>query len=276
MTSHASYVRRTEGGLLRTTRIAELLPDWKGLDERWLFVSPHDDDVVTGAGLTFQVGLAEGVAVHALVVTDGRMGYCRAELRDAIAKVRAEETRNSFRMLGLPAERLWQLDYPDGGLAAYCGRRFVAADAPGAFAGAVGLQNAFTHCLRQVRPNRVFLATSEDLHPDHRIVHEEMLISLFHAQGAIWPELGEPLAAVPAVYEYAVYSDFPEPPQIRVETPDAMLQTKLAAIRAYASQEQIETVVKIHRELGAIEYLREMKFHFYRPQQYDRLFAKER
>ena len=221
-----------------------------------------------------QVGLAEGANVHALVVTDGRMGYCRAELRDTIAKVRAAEARDSFRMLGLPADRLRQLDYPDGGLGAYCGRSLAPADAPGAFAGAVGLQNAFTHCLRQVRPNRVFLATSEDLHPDHRIVHEEMLISLFHAQGAIWPELGEPIAAVPAVYEYAVYSDFSAPPQIRVEAPDAMLQAKLAAIRAYASQEQIETVVKIHRELGAIEYLREMTFHFYRPQQYHPLFTR--
>ena len=252
------------------------LPRLEGPEERWLFVSPHDDDIVLGAGLTFQVGLAEGVAVHALVVTDGCMGYCRPELRDGIAKVRAEETRNSFRILGLPADRLWHLDYPDGGLAACRGRRFVSVDGPGTFAGAVGLQDAFTRCLRQTRPNRVFLATSEDIHPDHRIVHEEMLVCLYHAQGAIWPELGEPIAEMPAVYEYAVYCDFPEPPQIRIETPDAMLQTKLAGIRAYASQEQIETVVKIQREVGAIEYLRELKFHFYRPQQYHPLFARER
>lgn len=55
-----------------------------------------------------------------------------------------------------------------------------------------------------------------------------------------------------------------------------MLQTKLAAIAAYASQEQIETVVKIQREVGAIEYLREVKFHFYHPQQYQPLFARRR
>ena len=52
-------------------------------------------------------------------------------------------------------------------------------------------------------------------------------------------ELGEPIAEVPRVYEMAVYCDFPEPPQIRVETPEPMLETKLQAILAYASQEQI-------------------------------------
>ena len=81
------------------------------------------------------------------------------------------------------------------------------------------MQNAITYALRQIRPNRVFLPTSADLHPDHQIVHEEVLISLFHAQGNIWPELGEPIAEVPKVYEFACYCDFPEPPQIRIETP---------------------------------------------------------
>ena len=103
------------------------------------------------------------------------------------------------------------------------------------------MQNAFTYALRQIRPNRVFLPTSADLHPDHRIVHEELLISLFHAQGNIWPELGEPIAEVPKVYEFAVYCDFPEPPQIRIEaTPEHAAKPSSRRIRAYASQEQIE------------------------------------
>ena len=127
------------------------------------------------------------------------------------------------------------------------------------------MQNAFTHALRQIRPNRVFLPTSADLHPDHQIVHEEVLISLFHAQGNIWPELGKPIAEVPKVYEFACYCDFPQPPQIRIETPPAMLEAKLNAISAYASQEQIESVVAIQRNVGSIEYLRELEFHFYRP-----------
>ena len=136
------------------------------------------------------------------------------------------------------------------------------------------MQISLTRLLRQVRPTRVFLPTSSDLHPDHRIVHEELMISLFHAQGGIWPQLGESIAEVPRVYELAIYCDFPEPPQIRVETPVSMLETKLQAIRAYASQEQIGALVEVQRATGPIEYIRELKFRFYAPQQYNELFAR--
>ena len=98
------------------------------------------------------------------------------------------------------------------------------------------------------------------------------MISLFHAQGNIWPELGQPIPEVPKVYEFAVYCDFPEPPQIRIETPLAMLEVTLAGIGAYASQEQIDAVVDIQRSMGPIEYLRELTFNLYSPQQYHPLF----
>src|SRR6516165_7970330 len=102
MTSTIQYARRTAGGLLTTSRIAELLDDWRGAAETWLFVSPHDDDIVLGGGLVFQAGIAEGAQVHAAVVTDGRMGYCRIEQRDSITAVRSAEAKQSFGILGLP------------------------------------------------------------------------------------------------------------------------------------------------------------------------------
>ncbi len=259
--------------MLTTTSIAELLDDWRGAAETWLFVSPHDDDVVIGGGLVFQAGIAEGAQVHAAVVTDGRVGYCRIEQRDSIVAIRREEAKASFAVLGLPAERLYFLGYPDGQLTAWCGS-FVRNSESGHAEVKLGLQMAFARLLRQVRPSRVFLPTSADIHPDHRIVHEQLLISLFHAQGRIWPELGTPIAEVPRVYEMAIYCDFPEPPQIRIETPAQMLETKIRAIMAYGSQEQIGTLVDIQRATGPVEYIRELNFRFYSPKQYDELFAR--
>lgn len=274
MTAKITYWRRADdGAVVRTQEIAQVFPAWRGTDERWLFISPHDDDVVLGAGLTFLAGMAEGVEIHATIVTDGRMGYCRPDQKHTVADVRTNEARASFQALGLPPERLRFLKFPDGDLGTFRGRRFTSTGYYMEVAGAVGTQNSFTHILRQIRPTRVFLATSTDLHPEHRITHEEMLISLFHAQGNIWPELGAPIAEVPRVYEYAVYCDFPSPPNIRIETPPAMLETKLAGIRAYASQEQIDAVIDIQRKAGPIEYLRELTFNFYSPGQYHRLFA---
>jgi LmbE family N-acetylglucosaminyl deacetylase len=275
VTANITYTHRTAEQLTSTSNIGELFSDWRGPDERWVFVSPHDDDVAIGAGLTFQVGLAEGATVHAVVVTDGRMGYCRFDNRHEIVGIRHAEAQKSFQILGLPPERLRFLGFPDCSLNPYRGRHFAASDEPAVIGGGGGLQNALTHALRQIRPNRVFLPTSADLHPDHRIVHEELLISLFHAQGNIWPELGEPTAEIPKVYEFACYCDFPEPPAIRIDATPAMLEAKLNAIRAYASQEQVELVVEIQRNIGAVEYLRDLAFRLYNPDQYHALFARK-
>ena len=272
--SNITYTRRTGDKLFTTQNPAEIFADWRGKDECWMFISPHDDDIVIGAGLTFQVGMAEGAQVHAVVVTDGRMGYCRLEQRRNISKIRAAEATKSFRILGLPEGNLRFIECPDCNLNAYRGRHFTTIGAPTEIEGAGGMQNAFTYALRQIRPTRVFVPTNADLHPDHQIVHEELMISLFHAQGGIWPELGKPIAEVPKVYEFAVYCDFPEPPQIRVETPPAMLETKLNGIMAYASQEQIDGLIKVQRNAGPVEYIREVAFQFYSPQKYHPLFTK--
>jgi len=273
MAEGITYYRRTSGRPMATAQIAQFLPNWQGDRECWMFVSAHDDDIVTGAGITFQVALAEGIRVHAVITTDGRMGYCRLPQRRTIASIRRSEAERSFQTLGLPLERLHFLRFPDCNLNPYRGRHFATIGDPTEVEGASGLQNAFPHILRQIRPTRVFLPTISDLHPDHRIVNEEMLISLFHAQGNIWPELGPPIEAVPAVYEYATYCDFPEPPQLRIVAPQAMLDAKLAAIQAYASQEQIDVLVEVQRQAGPQEYVREVKFNFYSPKQYESIFS---
>lgn len=275
MVEGVTYYRRTAERVVATPDAAQVFLDWKGADECWMFVGPHDDDVVTAAGLTFLAALAEGVQVHAVIATDGRMGYCRFPQRRTISKIRMSEAQASFQILGLPRERLHFLGFPDCNLNHYRGRHFTTIGDPTEIEGASGMQNAFPYILRKVRPNRIFLPTSTDLHPDHRIVNQEMLISLFHAQGNIWPELGDPIQTIPAVYEYATYCDFPEPPQIRIDASQTMLDTKLEAIRAYASQEQIELLIQVQRDVGPVEYIREVRFNVYNPRQYHALFGKE-
>jgi LmbE family N-acetylglucosaminyl deacetylase len=276
MAEGITYYRRTDGRVSKSPLVSDVFSGWNTGGERWLFLSAHDDDIVTGAGLIFQAALAEGVEVHAVVTTRGNMGYCRLEQRQSIGDIRRREAEASFRALGLPEANLHFLHFPDCSLNPYRGRRFLPdgdpAD-PAAIAGAVGLQNSYPYIVRKIRPTRVFLPTITDLHPDHRICNEEMLISLFHAQGSIWPELGPPIETVPSVYEYATYCDFPESPQIRIDATPAMLQKKLAAIQAYASQEQIEVLVDVQRNIGPVEYVREVHFHFYSPAQHEKLFV---
>ena len=203
------FDRRVNGKTISSENPADIWPNWKGKGERWLFMSPHDDDIVCGCGLTFISAIASGIETFAGVVTQGNMGYCRPEMRETIAAVRQEECTESFRQMGLSRERLFFLNHDDGSLNLQAGRRFSPKKGPAVIAGATGLQNSFTWLLRQTKPTRVFIPSLTDLHPDHKFTNSEMMISIFHAQGGIWPELGAVIDEIPLLYEYATYSNLP-------------------------------------------------------------------
>jgi LmbE family N-acetylglucosaminyl deacetylase len=263
---------RGADGMISSGKPSEIFSDWRGAEECWLYVSPHDDDVVLGAGLTFVAGIELGIKTHVIVSTIGA-GYCRAEHRETIGQIRRAECCRSFELLGLPSRNLHFFDYRATDMLANLGRRFTDdPSCPTAIAGASGFQNSFTWLLRQIRPNRVFLASQTDIHPAHKAVHEEFLISVFHARGKIWPELGSPLTEFPRLYEYATYSDYIEPPTLRIRTSDDLLDRKLRGIAAYVSQEQIDLIVATVRSMGAREYIHELVFKLFDPKQYDILF----
>ena len=254
-----------------TDRLADVI-EGSEPEATWLFVSPHDDDLCIGAGLTIQAARQAGVDVQVLIVTDGRLGYCRAEHRDSIAEIRRAETYESFEMLGVARDHVTYINYPDGGLTPFLGRRPACRGEPD-IEGYVGLQNAFTYYLREFRPTCVFVPTPTDLHPDHQVTHNELLISLFHASGDIWPELGAPLA-VPQVFELAIYCDFADAPNLEVCGNDSVFQNKLRSIEAYRSQLQIASLVNSIRRDGPYEYLRDVHFRLYSSKKYRPLFAE--
>lgn len=239
--------------------------------ETWLFACPHDDDIAIGGGLWMKAACEAGVDVHLLAATDGRMGYCTLEEKETIAKVRAAELVDSCKRLGLDDDsKIHLLGFPDCNLSRYLGRRPAIEGEP-TIAGYTGLQNAFVDKLRSIRPDRLFMPSPMDYHPDHQVVHNEMQISLFHAAGAIWPELGEP-TPVPAVYEMAIYCDFPEPPDLQLKCDTQAFQAKLDAIASYKSQKQIDLLVQKVKDAGPVEYLREVNFKFYSATAYLHLF----
>jgi LmbE family N-acetylglucosaminyl deacetylase len=245
--------------------------------QTWLFVSPHDDDLSIGAGLLMQAAVDAGVNVECLIVTDGCLGYCQPEQQDDIVNIRHGETIKSFKLLGIEEAQLQFLGFPDGGLTKFIGRRKAEADEP-TIKEYTGLQNAFTYWLRELRPTRLFVPTKTDLHPDHQITHNELMISIFHASGKIWPELvhhlnidNEPFE-VPKVSELAVYCDFIDNPHLEIIGNDAAFDKKLDSIAEYKSQLQIAQMVEGMREAGAYEYVRDVEFRLYNAERYRELF----
>ncbi|MEM1354382.1 MAG: PIG-L family deacetylase [Planctomycetota bacterium] len=266
-----TYSRRSAQTVHRYDTLAGITGNENMSQETWLFAAPHDDDVAIGGGLWLKAACEAGVDVHLLAATDGRMGYCSLEQRDTITAIREAELYNSCARLGLTdRDKVHLLGFPDCNLGQYLGRR-PAEEGDPQVAGYTGLQNAFVQKLRAIRPTRLFMPSPMDYHPDHQVVYNEMQISLFHAAGEIWPELGEP-AEVPEVYDMAIYCDFPSPPTLQLRCDADQLKAKLDAIAAYRSQKQIELLVKQVSEAGPYEYLREVNFKFYSASAYQGLF----
>jgi len=261
------HVKKQNGQIQHFEHIASAFSDWQE-KERWLFLAPHDDDIVIGAGNTLLAAVNNNVEVHCAITTNGYMGYCTPEHKNTIEKIREEECFNSFKTLGV--EHVHFLHFPDCALTTYSGRTFNTTGDASEIAGATGLQNSYVHLLREVRPTRLFLPTVTDLHPDHQATHKEMLISVFHAEGGIWPELGERIEAIPTIYEYAVYTDFSKSPQICIELPQDILDKKLQAIYCYKSQTQIENIIK--KLNYRFEFIHEMEFDFYDAKKYQAEF----
>lgn len=270
-TGRFQFTRLVDGVPQRIDSLAKAMGDDRKLaGECWLFVSPHDDDLAIGAGLLMQAAAEAGVDVQCAIVTDGCLGYCRASQQADIIGIRHRETVESFEMLGVEESHLTFLGFPDGGLTKFIGRRRAVEGEP-TIAGFTGLQNSFTHYLRELRPVRVFVPTRTDLHPDHQITYNELMISLFHASGKIWPELGDPLP-LPEVHELAIYCDFPSNPHLEIKGDAEAFRCKLDSIRAYRSQLQISELVKSQRKAGPFEYIRDVSFRLYSPTSYRSLF----
>jgi len=269
--SDCHFTRRSNQQRTSTTCLNELFAT-DVAKERWLVVVPHDDDAVLGCGLWMMAAIEAGADVRLLAVTDGRLGYCTLEQQADIVNIRARELVASCELLGMDASKITCLGYPDGGLFTRQGRRPADAhEQDPVIEGYTGMTNCLTWHLRQFAPQRVIVPAPSDLHPDHQIVHNELAICLFHASGDIWPELGRPIA-VPQLYEMAIYCDFHQPPNLRLQTTDLLLQRKLEAVAAFRSQLQIEQLVRKVEQAGPVEYLHEVDFRFYEPARYAALF----
>jgi LmbE family N-acetylglucosaminyl deacetylase len=238
--------------------VSEVFAPWAA-SERWLFVSPHDDDAAIAAGLWIQALVAAGAGVAVAIVTDGRMGYTDVADRDGIVDRRKHEAERAYRVLGV--EAVVPLGFADGSLAQHAGSRLENGRP-------AGLECALTRLLREVRPTRVVTADFADWHPDHRATFEGVRMATFHACGDIWPELGPP-APMPALYSFAVYAGME--PDFLAESSGGALARKLNALREFASQADI--VRRVTPTAGQ-EYLRAISTAPQDPGAYRSLFAR--
>jgi LmbE family N-acetylglucosaminyl deacetylase len=266
-------VKRQNGDSTVSPFLSPVFSEWKNGKEKWIFISPHDDDVLLGAGILMQAAVLENIDMSILIVTDGSLGYTSVDQKERISAIRRKETIECYNSIGI-TDVIW-LDFPDLNLNSYRGRMKAKKNDPGIIENYTGLQNAFTFFLRRQKPTRVFLPSSMDHHTDHKLVYQELMGALFHATSCVWQELGQSLKYFPRVYEMAIYSNFDGLPDIKVLGQESNLGKKIAGIEFFKSQENvIEMIAGRIRKNGPVEYFKEVNLNSYDPEIYNDIFKK--
>lgn len=124
------------------------------MSETILVVATHPDDEVLGCGGTMARHVAEGDAVHVLVVTRGVLVGA-----DVVDQVR-REMRNAHAILGVKDAQY--LDFPAAQLDTVPAHR---------------LADAMAMVLQSLRPTTMYLPHHGDLHMDHKLVYTAGLVA---------------------------------------------------------------------------------------------------
>ncbi len=175
---------------------------------RILAIGAHPDDIELGCAGTLLKHRAE---IHLVTVTRGEEGGQVLGL----GKVRENEGRTSARAMG--AASIEFLGLPDG-LTSYGKEDRVR----------------LIEIIRKVRPDRVFIHSSEDRNADHQVVHDLSLSAVRSAEGPWYPEAeGEP-HYIAEIYGFEVWNPINEPGLIE-DISDSFL-AKLDLLRIHESQ----------------------------------------
>jgi LmbE family N-acetylglucosaminyl deacetylase len=188
---------------------------------RWLFLSPHPDDEVFGAGATLAIAARRGVDVSLVVVTDG------GAQGDATA--RENEARAAAEALGLRAPVFWR--YPDRGLDPNDG----------------SLRKRLNDAITATGADTVFVTSPVDLHPDHRALARAVQGAL--RRRFLWGLRGGSLRWVVA-YEVAT----PILPNLLVAV-DPAIDVRRRAASLYASQLEFREYDRAMEAFGALRAL---------------------
>ena len=254
----------------RVTAAAKQLPVMPPLSGRVLFVSPHPDDETLAAGGILQDVMARGGQVYVVFLTSGD-GFgldarvSSRELRVSHADMlrlglrRMAEARAATLALGIPADHIYFLGFPDQGLSAVYLQNYLlpytsphtgvnrvpyaGTFAPGKPYTGQELERQLAAVYDKVKPQSVLAPGTQDGHPDHRAAaylasrlagerREKLYYYLVHG-GMEWPlpkglHADLPLTPPRPIWQGLVWQRYP--------ISEAQRQVKTLAIRDYRSQ----------------------------------------
>lgn len=227
----------------KSPSIEVLFPGWKR-GEAVAFLSPHDDDVVLGAGFLVRAVIESGGRPHVLIFCKGDAGYSTAAEKRAIVRTRRAEAVASYRILGVEAAAIHFFGLPDLSLMTYVNRKIPGKN---------GVVEGFIRLLRAHRAGRVVFSSPHYENWDHTAVFNLGMYAAPQAGDPILADLGEPFS-VQSYLVYSVWGDFgtmgeesgPLPADAGILAGEKEERRVRLALRAFASQAKVmeNTVAK--------------------------------
>ena len=234
-----------------TGDIQMLFPDF-GKDEVLLIMSPHDDDAVIGAGYAMLAAKAAGADVYVMIFCRGDAGYSTVEEKSTIEEVRARETIDCYARMGIAADHIIRLNFPDFSAIGNVG--WEKAD------GRPGDMPTILRFLREHKVTRVMIPNHYHEHIDHYAAYMMSSFDVPQAGDAALVDHGTPFP-VRSTLQYSVWADLDPEDAMLHGRKDGLRANRMLivdseteqliddAIAAYVSQEQIiEGLVRSRQE----------------------------
>lgn len=236
-----------------TNDINLLFPGF-GKDEKEVLavMSPHDDDAVIGAGYAMLAAKEAGAEVYVVIFCRGDAGYSTIEEKATIEEVRSRETDECYARMGIPADHILRMNFPDFSAIGHLG--WEKAD------GKPGDMPVLLRFLREKKVTRVMIPNHYHEHSDHRATYLMSSFDVPQAGDAALVDHGTPHKVL-STLQYSVWADFdPEDSLVEGRTGGVRANRILAvsaevekeidyAIEAYVSQDKIiEGLVNSRKE----------------------------
>ena len=200
-----------------------------GSDEVLLVMSHHDDDAIIAAGYAMLAAKQAGAEVYVMIFCRGDAGYSTLEEKATIEDVRKKETFDCYARLGIDADHIVRMNFPDFSAIGNWG--WQKAD------GSEGDMPTILRFLRDHKVTRVMVPNHYHEHIDHVATHLMGSYDVPQAGDVVLVDYGTP-HAVRSTREYSVWAD--------LDTEDALVHgrnTSLRANRILVVNEAVEETV---------------------------------
>lgn len=237
--------------LRKSAEIDLLFPGWRE-GEVVAFLSPHDDDVLLGAGYLLSAVVKNRGVPLLMIFCSGDAGYSLPEDKQTIVGKRKKETHQAYGALGVKEQDIVFFDIPDFSLPTYINRDLPSGK---------GLFETQVRLFREKHVTRVVFSSGYFEHWDHSAVFDMGIYTSPQAGDPILADLGSPFQAR-SYYIYSVWGDFSPPSsesdKIRADkgilAEDHIEDELREAIMSFNSQRRIFGHIVAYREKRRSDY----------------------